>query len=551
MNQLHTSTWERLRERLTRKRLVGIILILLLVSGGSYYFEEIKQFFPDLVTLQLYVYNRLSRLTNPAPQRDWVVGVEIDDETFFQHLKLTGEQDVTDRAFLAEMVNAAVEAHAAVIALDINLVVDKLDSSDNCRKEGNRALFEAISRATEVGIPVILTQGFDYKSMRALENIQDNPQNTLNNIAPDPPQKCTPEDPVAPQHKHVVIADCRPEHDQQALSNPFHARAGFDLAPEDKRKVPLIAYTDQRVECPSFALQAAEAYNAVMGWPSIMDRLREKTEGGQQFVYAEVLPEYSHLAAASEPTFLERALDKLDTTFGFSKPSNANDQYRFPHKLRAMDVYDNRHDRQWLTANMEHRIVLIGGHRHAHASSDGVPEGEDWVDYHVGPSGAMVGMYIHANYIQALLDNRTPYAIGRWQGVAIDLGIALFVIAIELFWVEQRWQRFLVLVLGAVLLLLTHKIFQLIDARIWTRLAIYALLLMAIWRVAFHTQLRKRIITLLLALVVIALAYITAALLNYGLDVLAVTVILIAHDMYDHHLEKQEQILERARGTNA
>ena len=550
MTELHITTRERLRKHLTRKRVIAILFTLLAVGTLSYYFEDIKQLFPDLVTLQLYVFNRLSRLTNPAPQRDWVVGLEIDDRTFFDYLKLTGDQDVTDRAFLAELVKTAVKARAAVIALDINLVADSMDSSDDCRREGNRALFEAISRATDRGIPVVLTQGFDYKSMRALRNIEDSDRNTLNRIAPEPPQKCGPGDAAAMAHLPVFVADCLPPHDKEAHSNPFRVRAGFDLAPEDKRKVPLIAYTDENVKCPSFALQVADAYNAAMGWPSVMSRLEEKTEGGQQFVYSEVLPENSHEDAASEPSFLERALNKLDTTFRFSMTSDSGDQYRFRH-LSAVDVHENRDNRQWLAANMEHRVVLIGGHRHAHATAEGVPEGQDWVDYHVGPSGAMVGMYVHANYIQGLLDNRTPYAIGRWTGVAIDLGIALFVIAIELLWVEQRWQRFFVLALGAVLLLMTHKIAQAFDARTWLRVLVYLLVLAVVWRVAFHPPLRKRIITLLLAFVVIALVYLTAALLGYGLDVLAVTVILIAHDMYDRHLQKQEHILEHARGTNA
>jgi presenilin-like A22 family membrane protease len=108
-----------------------------------------------------------------------------------------------------------------------------------------------------------------------------------------------------------------------------------------------------------------------------------------------------------------------------------------------------------------------------------------------------------------------------------------------------------VLLLGAVLLLLTHKIFQTVDTRIWVRLLIYGVLVAVVGRVALHSQPRKRIITLLLAFVMIAMAYTTAALLGYGLDVLAVTVILIAHDMYDRHLEKREHILQQARGTNA
>ena len=542
-----TSTRERLRQHLTRKRITGIVVTLILVATASYYFEEIKQLFPDLVTLQLYVYNRLSRLATPAPTRNWVVGVEIDDQTFFQFLKL-GEEDVTDRAFLADLVKAAVKGRAAVIALDINLVADAADNAGACRREGNRALFNAIAHAAADNVPVVLTQGFDYKTMTPLQNIQDGKQ-TADQLPPAPPEKCTPNDPPAPRRDLIVIADCEHPQDEAEVANPYHPRAGFDLAPEDKRKVPLVAFTNKDVPCRSFALQAAEAYTTVMGWPSIMERLGEKTEGGQQFVYSEVLPEYSHLEAAAEPTMLARTLDKIDTTLGFAKPSGPNDQYAIPN-LSAVDVYNHRDDRAWLTDNLAHSIVIIGGHRHAHATPEGVPEGSDWVDYHVGPSGAMVGMYAHANYIQGLLDNRTPLPIGRWAGVFIDLGIAIFVIGIELFWAEQRWHRFLVLVLGAVLLVLTYKIVTVFQLGGWARLLIYTLLLLAIWRMAFQSEARKRTITLLLAFFVIALAYVAATLLGFGLDVLAVTVILIGHDMYDRHLEKRERLLEHAGGSH-
>jgi hypothetical protein len=110
--------------------------------------------------------------------------------------------------------------------------------------------------------------------------------------------------PAAPRDL-VAIVDSRHPQDEAAASNRYHPRAGFVLAPEDKRKVPLVAFTNQDVPCQSFALLAAEAYAAVLHWPSIMDRLDKSTEGGQQFVYSEVVLEYSRqcrlLGAISTP----------------------------------------------------------------------------------------------------------------------------------------------------------------------------------------------------------------------------------------------------------
>jgi CHASE2 domain-containing sensor protein len=566
MTELRKTTRERLREHLTPKRLANIFITLFLVGVVSYNFEEIKNLFPDLVTLQLYVYSRITRIANPAPQRNWVVPVEIDDEAFFKFLHL-GEQDVTDRGFLADLVDAAVKARAAVIALDINLVVDGEDSSEQCRREGNRAFFDAIARANARSIPVILTQGFDYKTSIPLENIRDR-THTANEVPSTPkdqnppsPPHCTSDDKPAPKLDPVVVIDCQRPPDekadpnryqayQQAAANPFGARAGFDLAPEDRRKVPLITYTNHDVECKSFALQTAEAFNTVMHWPPIMPRLDPKTDQGQQFVYAEILPEFSHQRAESDASLLSTILDKIDTKLGFTREADRQDTYQLTH-LNARTVYDNRNDEQWLTDNMAHRIVLIGGHRHAHADDQGNPIGDDWVDYHIGPSGPMAGMYVHANYIQSLLDNHTLYPISRGWGVVIDLGIAAFVIGIELVWVERRWQRYVIIVLGAVLLLLTHKVVTAFQVGALTRLGIYLLIVLAIWRVGFHAETRKRVVTLLLAMIVIVMAYVTATLMGFGLDLLAVTVILIAHDLYDRHLQKQEHHAELAGGTHA
>lgn len=562
MTQLHKTTRERLSEHLTPKRWANILITLCLVALVSYNFEEIKNFFPGLVTLQLYVYSRITRIANPAPQRDWLVGVEVDDETFFKFLGL-GEQDVTDRAFLADLINAAVRARAAVIALDINLVVDGEDNSDQCRREGNRAFFDAIAHATALNIPVVLTQGFDYKSRIPLENIQDGKHTAdkVPSIASDKPQPqpptCTASDEPAPKLDPAVVIDCQPPPADQtarakyetAASNPFHVRAGFDLAPEDRRKVPLVTFTSQDLQCRSFALETAEAFSTVMHWPSIMGRLGERTDQGQEFVYAEVLPEFSHQKAASDTSLLTATLDRLDRALGFSKASDAGDTYQIPH-FSAYHIYDKRNDVQWLTDNMGHRIVLIGGHRHEHADDQGNPVGDDWVDYHLGPSGSMVGMYLHADYIQGLLDNRTLFPISRNWGVAIDLGIAGFVILVELFWVEQRWQRYVIIVLGGLLLYLTHKILPAFQTRVWISLLIYLLIVLGVWAVAFHTEQRKRAITLFLAMLVIVMAYIAATLLGFALDLLAVTVILIGHDLVDRYLERQEHHAAIARGTH-
>ncbi|MGA7463220.1 MAG: CHASE2 domain-containing protein, partial [Candidatus Korobacteraceae bacterium] len=256
MTEPPQSTWDRVRERLTRERVVRILVTVLLVGACSYFFEEIKRQLPILATLQLQTFDWLSHLQYREGLEAPIIGVEIDDDTFYGHLHLTGAEDITDRKFLATVVQQAVKAHAAVIALDINLVADRLDSTDPQRKGSNRDLFEAFAAANQAGIPVVLTQGLDYKSKTPLPNIS-----YCKNAAPD----------SKPCDKPLItIYDCQTAADEVPSDDPYHARAGFDLEPEDTRKVPLTVYTSNQRLCPSFALQVANAYDDVMNQGRLM-----------------------------------------------------------------------------------------------------------------------------------------------------------------------------------------------------------------------------------------------------------------------------------------
>jgi len=87
------------------------------------------------------------------------------------------------------------------------------------------------------------------------------------------------------------------------------------------------------VPCRSFALLAAEAYAAVLHWPSIMDRLDKSTEGGQQFVYSEVVLEYSRqcrlLGAISTP----RGVQWADLSAPEGDQSYAEDEETWSYRL--------------------------------------------------------------------------------------------------------------------------------------------------------------------------------------------------------------------------
>ena len=528
MTEPPQSTWDRVRERLTRERVVRILVTVLLVGACSYFFEEIKRQLPILATLQLQTFDWLSHLQYREGLEAPIIGVEIDDDTFYGHLHLTGAEDITDRKFLATVVQQAVKAHAAVIALDINLVADRLDSTDPHRKDSNRDLFEAFAAANQAGIPVVLTQGLDYKSKTPLPNIS-----YCKNAAPD----------SKPCDKPLItIYDCQTAADEVPSDDPYHARAGFDLEPEDTRKVPLTVYTSNQRLCPSFALQVANAYDDVMNQGRLMsDKVANATETGQLFVYAGFVPDFHHREAASADDTQQALLDALNNQQAQNAPPGAEDPYRFPH-VSALKVFygDSK-----AVGELAHHIVLIGGHRHAacipdaqHASK--CTPGTDWLDYHPGPTGPMVGMYIHANYIRALLEHRYQLPYTRWQGVGIDVAIAAFVILIELLWVEHWWQRAFLLIIGGAVLVLVYRALSPLPHGRWIAIATDLVLAALIVLFAFRARERHRgVVVLLLAILAVALIYVAQTLRGYAIDVLAVLVIVLVHHLYDYWREKK------------
>ena len=539
MTESPKSTWDRVRERLTRERVVRILVTVLLVGACSYFFEEIKQQLPILATLQLQTFDWLSHLQYREGLEAPIIGVEIDDDTFYGHLHLTGTEDITDRKFLAAVVNRAVKAHAAVIALDINLVADRLDSTDLNRKDSNRDLFEAIAAANKAGIPVVLTQGLDYKSKTPLPNIS-----YCENAAPDSKPCCKD---AALDSKHcdqplITIYDCQTASDEVPNDDPYHARAGFDLEPEDTRKVPLTVYISNQRLCPSFALQVANAYDDVMGQRRLMsDKVANATETGQLFVYAGFVPDFYHREAASADDPQQAVLDYLNNQKAQNVPPGAEDPYRFPH-VSALQVFD---DDPKAIGELAHHIVLIGGHRHAACIPDAkdpskCTPGTDWLDYHPGPTGPMVGMYIHANYITALLEHRYQLPYTRWQGVGIDVAIAALVILIELLWVEHWWQRAFLLIIGGAVLVLVYRALSPLPHGRWIAIATDLVLAALIILFAFRARQRHRgVVVLLLAVLAVALIYVAQTLRGYAIDVLAVLVIVLVHHLYDDWREKK------------
>ncbi len=329
--------------------LVGIIGVL------SYGYEGVKDQFPWLVTAQLWGYGSMAHAQARPSRAKWVIGVEVDNSSFFgETMHRKGPEDITDRDFLAQVVRHAAEANAAVIALDINLVREETNAESNDVEDQH--LWDAIQFAAGRHIPVVLTFALDTRKMRPLNNVFDQYMG--------PP--CN--DPVA----------------------DYGPRTGFDHAPEDKRKVPLVIDAHSQdgnteLACRSFALQIVDAYEGLLGIsPPTVKRLKDPIRD-RQFAYT---------------TFLR--------------------QCDFPH-VSALKVYTGDPD---ALALLDHRIVLIGGNRTAWPTDNPNPPISDMLDYHSSPEGLMAGMYFHANYVEGLLDDRILSTIPRWLAALIDMLLA-------------------------------------------------------------------------------------------------------------------------------
>ena len=344
----------------------GLVIVIGLLS---YFFEDVKDQFPWLVGTQLWSYGHLL----PEPKPVFVVSVEIDNTTFFDKMHRSGPEDITDRKYLAQIVRNAADANATVIALDINLV--RQETNSEATPEDNQALWDAIqyAAARPKPVPVVLTFAFDARSMRPLANIFDVP------VCHDP-------------------------------ANAKVARAGFDHAPEDRRKAPLVVDArssdgKEELTCRSFALQIADAYQTSSGMTETAVSHFDQQIEHREFAYISFIPQ------------------SLFT------------------KLPAYEVHDK-------TPNdlgaLSGKIVLIGGNRTGWPSDDTNPAAGKLIDYHRSPKSMMAGMYFHANYVEGLLGNRFLRPVSRGLGALIDVVLATVIILSIHF--LNGWTRFSVVV---------------------------------------------------------------------------------------------------------
>ena len=404
---------------------VSVTLLLALAGVGLEKPSVVPRF---IVSWQLWSHGVLSRLDRRVPRAERTVVVEVDDDTFWT--KLGGTQP-TNRHFLGEVIQAAAGGNAAVIALDFQLKSPTDQWGDSPERGADNAYLErAIHQATSRHIPVVLTTGLiplqgQSKAGFGFEKQWRREPNIFDDRALVCPSSIWKPDSCA---NPSLRRGPKAEDDSRQPGNSEIGRdagvsVGFINLPTDKRMIPLswnVQEFDQNqeksnLELSSFALQIVNAYEDA-------DNITPRTETNpriqaainqDQFVYAGFL----------KPGAFERP-DESAPGEGDSTVS-----------LSAQNVIQNEQTRYLLN----HRIVIIGATWHVFGSGRGPA-----VDAYPTPVGLIPGVYLHANYVESLLDQRFAGPLPVYAALLVDLGFG-YLLLVVMHWAEGNAWRLIVM----------------------------------------------------------------------------------------------------------
>jgi CHASE2 domain-containing sensor protein len=187
--------------------------------------------------------------------------------------------------------------------------------------------------------------------------------------------------------------------------------------PIDKRRIPLVTPTSGDGDGPSISLALA-AVDAFEGWSHLEPRTRLKP------AIAAAIQEESFVFGGFIPESEFQTLSIAELADGV------------PRALRLA----------------RGRILMVGGTWRADLG-----HGDD-VDSHRSPVGDIRGMYLHANYIEALLDDRYAREVPLWFALAFDFvaGVWLYV---RFHAAVTEPARLRVLIVPAVILIVSYVLF--------------------------------------------------------------------------------------------
>lgn len=395
-----------LRRVLWHKSVV-VVLAIVLVWNVLFTLDSVKAQFPFITDWQLG-FHQVLYWFSPHPQYVNIVRVvAIDDRTHWVRL---GGSSPTNRSFLATLINHAVAGakRPSVIAVDVTLktpgefppaensaIIDSPERLDN-----DEELLCAIHTATEAGIPVILAEGLAWDG-QANENRGEW------------------------RRERHIFADAalslKDSNDRCALE--ACAAFGEIHTPKDSRQIPLRVFAlewnnSSETALDSLALAAATAYEIKTGRePKSIEKpfIKEAMSGPDpDFVFGGFLKD------ATFPRIDIEALERNE-----------------PNAMRLCDGC----------------ILLIGGNWHVLPSGQG-KLADGWKT----PAGTMSGVFLHANYIEDLLDNRFQHPVSFWWALGFDMvfALSLYVVHHEVRGQVGKWAVLGILV---CLLMLTYGLF--------------------------------------------------------------------------------------------
>jgi CHASE2 domain-containing sensor protein len=225
----------------------------------------------------------------------------------------------------------------------------------------------------------------------------------------------------------VVLASSLRDHGTKQDPNVFDDSAwprktyvGYINLPDDHRQIPLettaAKWNGVNSMLASFALQTALGFDErrVVQPVTQTNSTLQSAIRNHQFVYG-----------------------------GFRK------QKDFPH-VSASDVADRN---PAVLQKIDQKIVFIG----STWSESGIGRGET-VDLHDTPFGRMSGVYLHANYLEAMLSGRVKRPLSGWQAALIDLAIGVLLI-VSFKRAQRGWGRATVLGVFFVPIILAYVMF--------------------------------------------------------------------------------------------
>jgi CHASE2 domain-containing sensor protein len=385
----------RLKTALWKPSIVFVVALVLLWNWAFSY-QSAKAQFPFLVTAQLKFHQFL---TNWGPHQQFVKLVRVVDITDEDHWKYFGGAQPTSRAFLADIVTECTQdgTKAAAIAVDVQLQAPPGKAAGEDNSQWTEDDTKLLSAIDEaIGRGVPVILGVGL--------VKDSYGRWIRqpNIFSDE------ELPLRTQTNNCSDGGC--------------VALGYFNLPSDMRQIPLqtLVTSDQGpgVTLDSLALATVTGYEERMGLqPKTHDKplIAESLASGE-FVYGGFIP---------AAVFKKQAIPSI--------PLSKGD----PVARKMCDGH----------------IVLVGGSWHKVQGTGPLEDGSD------SPVGEMSGVYLNANYVEALLDDRYKRDVPLWFALTADFLLAAILYIAAHAAAASRYQWWMVWSVFLILLLLVYMLF--------------------------------------------------------------------------------------------